>query len=439
MDTTAPKPRIFICYNSEDADFVAWLSRSLRGLGHAVWDDQENIVGGLSTIQALQSALDQSDVMLLVITPEALQSRLVNSQWTYFFGERGKALIPLLRRTLGPSDKLNFMLASLQSIDFSSDYDPSDKSEAALARLHHTLQQTYSWLTRGGDDDVPSSYHTPRIKEDDFGTRQAGLLRVHQAMPIDTFVGWTQHAHKTVRLLTTWTGLLYNQPQLFYAPLERGCAVQILLLNPSSPFARQRSLDIYLGMPLRTINEQEVPRNIQTSIRQIADLYQEAEGLPGRLDLRLYDLLPSFSLYQCDLRILIGFFPHSARTTTFPMLEVQSDSLLGRRFSEEFDAIWTHATAIDLSPRVPPRRADSAALDEALSARELEILKLIDAGLSNQDIAEVLVVTLATVKKHINNLYGKLGVNTRTQAILRAHQLNLISHNTPPSPLMNSP
>jgi LuxR family transcriptional regulator, maltose regulon positive regulatory protein len=63
---------------------------------------------------------------------------------------------------------------------------------------------------------------------------------------------------------------------------------------------------------------------------------------------------------------------------------------------------------------VPP------ALVEPPSERELEVLLLVAAGLSNQAIAERLVVTLSTVKKHINHLYGKLDVRTRTQAIARA-------------------
>jgi LuxR family maltose regulon positive regulatory protein len=64
-------------------------------------------------------------------------------------------------------------------------------------------------------------------------------------------------------------------------------------------------------------------------------------------------------------------------------------------------------------------------LIEPLTPRELEVLCLICAGLSNQEIADKLVVTLNTVKKHSSNLYGKLGVHSRTQAIFRAHELEL--------------
>jgi len=68
----------------------------------------------------------------------------------------------------------------------------------------------------------------------------------------------------------------------------------------------------------------------------------------------------------------------------------------------------------------------SSTLVEPLSERELEILQLIALGLSNQAIAERLVIALSTVKRHINNIYGKLAVQSRTQALVRARELQLL-------------
>lgn len=64
---------------------------------------------------------------------------------------------------------------------------------------------------------------------------------------------------------------------------------------------------------------------------------------------------------------------------------------------------------------------------DPLSERELEVLRLAADGLSNREIAERLVVTLGTVKKHLNNIFSKLDVQRRTQAIERAHHWNLLS------------
>lgn len=65
-------------------------------------------------------------------------------------------------------------------------------------------------------------------------------------------------------------------------------------------------------------------------------------------------------------------------------------------------------------------------LIEPLSERELEVLHLIATGMSNREIAQALIIAEGTVKKHTNNIFGKLGVRSRTQAVARATELNLL-------------
>ena len=76
----------------------------------------------------------------------------------------------------------------------------------------------------------------------------------------------------------------------------------------------------------------------------------------------------------------------------------------------------------------PPGRAVAAApgLIERLTGRELEVLRLLAAGRSNQRIAHDLVVALDTVKKHVTHILGKLGAGNRTEAVARARDLGLI-------------
>ncbi len=71
-------------------------------------------------------------------------------------------------------------------------------------------------------------------------------------------------------------------------------------------------------------------------------------------------------------------------------------------------------------------RAPAGSLLEPLTERELEILQLLVAGLSNAAMARELVITVGTVKSHVNHIYGKLGVQSRSQAIARAHTLHLL-------------
>jgi LuxR family maltose regulon positive regulatory protein len=80
-------------------------------------------------------------------------------------------------------------------------------------------------------------------------------------------------------------------------------------------------------------------------------------------------------------------------------------------------------------PIRPPARSGTvvvAGLVEPLSARELEVLGLLAAGAPNRAIAEQLVVTPETVKKHLSHIFDKLGVANRTQAVTRARELGLL-------------
>jgi ATP/maltotriose-dependent transcriptional regulator MalT len=71
------------------------------------------------------------------------------------------------------------------------------------------------------------------------------------------------------------------------------------------------------------------------------------------------------------------------------------------------------------SPRPNP-------LVEPLTEREREVLRLLLEGASNREIAHRLVLSVNTVKRHVYNICGKLGVQSRTQAIIRARDLNLL-------------
>ena len=88
-----------------------------------------------------------------------------------------------------------------------------------------------------------------------------------------------------------------------------------------------------------------------------------------------------------------------------------------------------------LSQRIAGRLARKAiaparaAEDEPLTPREREVLRLLALGLSNNEIAEKLFITKRTVQNHVSNIYGKLGLDSRAEAVLYAIRYGIVDVN----------
>jgi LuxR family maltose regulon positive regulatory protein len=75
---------------------------------------------------------------------------------------------------------------------------------------------------------------------------------------------------------------------------------------------------------------------------------------------------------------------------------------------------------------VRPRGSQPGDLAEPVSQREVEVLHLISLGYSNQEIGRHRVISVSTVKTHVINFFGKLGVKSRTEAVARAKEIKLL-------------
>jgi DNA-binding NarL/FixJ family response regulator len=114
--------------------------------------------------------------------------------------------------------------------------------------------------------------------------------------------------------------------------------------------------------------------------------------------------------------------------------DVSSDKLVeairaaarGETFLEPSVAAKVVAEFTRLSGGVKPSSPEERPLVEPLSERELEILGILAGGASNREIAQELYITEGTVKNHVTNILGKLGVRDRTQAALKARELGLV-------------
>jgi DNA-binding CsgD family transcriptional regulator len=86
----------------------------------------------------------------------------------------------------------------------------------------------------------------------------------------------------------------------------------------------------------------------------------------------------------------------------------------------------TGPKVIEVPVSGPFVRDDQAVKNLGISKREFEVLELISAGLSNQEIAEKLFVSTSTVKTHVSNVLAKLDASRRTEAIAKAKEMRII-------------
>ncbi|MBL8153012.1 MAG: toll/interleukin-1 receptor domain-containing protein [Anaerolineae bacterium] len=123
--------RIFISYSRRDKQFATRLAQSLTNNGADVWIDMEDIPAGVKWSTAIQQGLKTCDIMLVIVSPDAMQSTNVEDEWQYYL-DRGKPILPILWR---PAD-MHFQLNRIQYIDFHS-----QSYETALRQLVDEMQR----------------------------------------------------------------------------------------------------------------------------------------------------------------------------------------------------------------------------------------------------------------------------------------------------------
>jgi LuxR family maltose regulon positive regulatory protein len=143
----------------------------------------------------------------------------------------------------------------------------------------------------------------------------------------------------------------------------------------------------------------------------------------GQIDAAIEPMANALALARPD-HFVQSFLEHGAPMGKLLLQAARRDSV--REYAQEL--------LTDLLPeqkdKEPAHKAPSsvalAVLVETLSPRELEVLALIAAGASNPEIARDLSISVNTVKRHVTNIFGKLGVTSRTQAVARGRKLALI-------------
>ena len=222
-----------------------------------------------------------------------------------------------------------------------------------------------------------------------------------------------------------WEGSLYDAfpvvMRVYFAEHRWREAVE-LLDSWSSHLDRPANIELtilFLAQSLVALHQSDKSEQARTIAARLFAL-TEPEGY-----LRVY-LDEGEPMRQALLALLTS---HSRQPELAPSTAASISKLLAAFEYEKQDASPSVVTATTGEPTLSSARQASAVSSMpgvSLTRREQEVLRLLAAGASNQDIAQTLVISLDTVKKHVSNLLGKLGASSRTQAIIQAHALSLL-------------
>lgn len=165
------------------------------------------------------------------------------------------------------------------------------------------------------------------------------------------------------------------------------------------------------------------------SVTEILMLQAEALHASGEVKQAIERLSRALSLAEPEgyIRLFVDEGVPMAHLLVQMRHRPPADQLGSTHYREQLLALLGRAHDEDVShSAVAVPGSGTYPLGEPLSERELEVLRLIVAGCSNREIAERLVIGLSTVKWYINVIYGKLQVESRTKAIARARELNIL-------------
>lgn len=224
--------------------------------------------------------------------------------------------------------------------------------------------------------------------------------------------------------------------------LHHAVQVQLWLREGNVAAARQWAAEAGLSAG-DTLSFRQEPEHMALARILLADGHSaEAQGLLSRLAVaaanggrtgRLTEILAlqALALHQSDPERAVNTLEHalvlaepSGCVRIFLDEGLPLTGLL-RRLAGRSGAAQAFAARL-LDDRSEPHQTPVERLPEPLTDRELEVLRLLVAGLSNQEMAARLVLTVGTVKTHVHNIYSKLGVTGRVRAIARARELGLM-------------
>jgi ATP/maltotriose-dependent transcriptional regulator MalT len=191
-----------------------------------------------------------------------------------------------------------------------------------------------------------------------------------------------------------------------------------------------------LGKVALSLNQYKEAKNYyRQSLKYISEIGQTWETIQILLGIATVQEWLGKKVQAVELLTLISQHPATSKTIweqtsrRLTTLEADFPPEVYAAARERGKALKLEAVIADFLDEVKvsnPRPAANQLPPDSLSERELEVLRLIADGLSNAEIAQKLFLSVGTVKVHTHNIFGKLGANSRTQAVVQAQKRSLL-------------
>ncbi|MEV6733527.1 hypothetical protein [Streptomyces sp. NPDC051364] len=184
-----------------------------------------------------------------------------------------------------------------------------------------------------------------RLKRQHYG----GVVGVHSRFPEEAFTGFLERAGDELVILQTWIPNLHHlRAALRKALVDQQVSVRILLLHPSSPVAGLRD------EALRAVRDPALAVNVKASVEScLAGLAQLNGDIPAesraRLQVRLYNSLPSIAVFKVDQHLLVSSFLHGQLAIDSTQIEIDGgDTVMGEEVQQELRTLWSIGKDVDL-------------------------------------------------------------------------------------------
>jgi GTPase SAR1 family protein len=115
--------KVFLSHSSKDKEFVRKLGADLKKLGHYIWFDEWEIKVGDCIVQKVEQGINDSDYIIIVLTPEAVESGWVEREWKVAFGKEVEKKRVIVLPVLLKNCKIPILLSTKKYADFRENYE----------------------------------------------------------------------------------------------------------------------------------------------------------------------------------------------------------------------------------------------------------------------------------------------------------------------------